>query len=138
MFFQDPAEADKLLKIQRDLDETKIILVSFQLWFCYSCRQILASLSALIVFVEHWQLTDWRSLSALFGFMHVIYNIERRTWLVQVQLSGLVLIAIKIKATITFHKLWKCCSQKCEMQFVNAVGLYESKDWIVVLHSHES
>jgi len=24
--FQDPAEADKLLKIQRDLDETKIIL----------------------------------------------------------------------------------------------------------------
>jgi hypothetical protein len=25
---QDPAEADKLLKIQRDLDETKIILVS--------------------------------------------------------------------------------------------------------------
>lgn len=26
--FQDPAEADKLLKIQRDLDETKIILVS--------------------------------------------------------------------------------------------------------------
>lgn len=24
----DPAEADKLLKIQRDLDETKIILVS--------------------------------------------------------------------------------------------------------------
>jgi hypothetical protein len=28
-WFQDPAEADKLLKIQRDLDETKIILVSF-------------------------------------------------------------------------------------------------------------
>lgn len=27
--FQDPAEADKLLKIQRELDETKIILVSF-------------------------------------------------------------------------------------------------------------
>ncbi|KAL6613757.1 hypothetical protein ACP70R_036027 [Stipagrostis hirtigluma subsp. patula] len=26
--YQDPAEADKLLKIQRDLDETKIILVS--------------------------------------------------------------------------------------------------------------
>ncbi|KAI5557304.1 hypothetical protein POPTR_018G110700v4 [Populus trichocarpa] len=26
--FQDPAEADKLLKIQRELDETKIILVS--------------------------------------------------------------------------------------------------------------
>ncbi|CAI0427417.1 unnamed protein product [Linum tenue] len=26
--FQDPAEADKLLKIQRDLDETKIVLVS--------------------------------------------------------------------------------------------------------------
>jgi hypothetical protein len=25
---QDPAEADKLLKIQRELDETKIILVS--------------------------------------------------------------------------------------------------------------
>jgi hypothetical protein len=25
---QDPAEADKLTKIQRDLDETKIILVS--------------------------------------------------------------------------------------------------------------
>lgn len=25
---QDPAEADKLFKIQRDLDETKIILVS--------------------------------------------------------------------------------------------------------------
>lgn len=30
MYFniQDPAEADKLLKIQRELDETKIILVS--------------------------------------------------------------------------------------------------------------
>ncbi|XP_031378035.1 VAMP-like protein YKT61 isoform X1 [Punica granatum] len=28
--FQDPAEADKLLKIQRELDETKIILVSIQ------------------------------------------------------------------------------------------------------------
>ncbi|CAA3005107.1 VAMP YKT61 [Olea europaea subsp. europaea] len=27
--FQDPAEADKLLKIQRELDETKIILVSY-------------------------------------------------------------------------------------------------------------
>ena len=27
-YLQDPAEADKLLKIQRDLDETKIILVS--------------------------------------------------------------------------------------------------------------
>ncbi|KAG8639412.1 hypothetical protein MANES_14G141300v8 [Manihot esculenta] len=27
--FQDPAEADKLLKIQRELDETKIILVSW-------------------------------------------------------------------------------------------------------------
>lgn len=27
--YQDPAEADKLLKIQRDLDETKIILVNF-------------------------------------------------------------------------------------------------------------
>ncbi|KAE8735039.1 VAMP-like protein YKT61 [Hibiscus syriacus] len=26
--FQNPAEADKLLKIQRELDETKIILVS--------------------------------------------------------------------------------------------------------------
>lgn len=26
--FQDPAEADKLMKIQRELDETKIILVS--------------------------------------------------------------------------------------------------------------
>ena len=25
---QDPAEADKLLRIQRELDETKIILVS--------------------------------------------------------------------------------------------------------------
>lgn len=29
---QDPAEADKLLKIQRELDETKIILVSIELW----------------------------------------------------------------------------------------------------------
>lgn len=29
---QDPAEADKLLKIQRELDETKIILVSTH-WF---------------------------------------------------------------------------------------------------------
>jgi hypothetical protein len=28
--FQDPAEADKLLKIQRELDETKIILVSIK------------------------------------------------------------------------------------------------------------
>lgn len=28
IILQDPAEADKLLKIQRDLDETKIILVS--------------------------------------------------------------------------------------------------------------
>ncbi|XP_077231965.1 VAMP-like protein YKT61 [Tasmannia lanceolata] len=27
--FQDPAEADKLLKIQRDLDETKIIIRKF-------------------------------------------------------------------------------------------------------------
>jgi hypothetical protein len=28
LLLQDPAEADKLTKIQRDLDETKIILVS--------------------------------------------------------------------------------------------------------------
>lgn len=28
LVLQDPAEADKLLKIQRDLDETKIVLVS--------------------------------------------------------------------------------------------------------------
>ena len=38
---QDPAEADKLLKIQRDLDETKIILVklvetSMELYSCMS------------------------------------------------------------------------------------------------------
>ena len=32
---QDPAEADKLLKIQRELDETKIILVSFNLQLHY-------------------------------------------------------------------------------------------------------
>lgn len=31
--FQDPAEADKLLKIQRELDETKIILVSLVSYF---------------------------------------------------------------------------------------------------------
>ena len=28
MKFQDPTEADKLMRIQRELDETKIILVS--------------------------------------------------------------------------------------------------------------
>lgn len=33
--FQDPAEADKLLKIQRELDETKIILVSIVSYFSY-------------------------------------------------------------------------------------------------------
>ena len=32
---QDPAEADKLLKIQRELDETKIILVSIKLIMHY-------------------------------------------------------------------------------------------------------
>lgn len=29
--FQNPSEADKLMKIQKDLDETKIILVSMRL-----------------------------------------------------------------------------------------------------------
>ena len=32
---QDPAEADKLLKIQRELDETKIILVRFYYFVCF-------------------------------------------------------------------------------------------------------
>jgi hypothetical protein len=38
---QDPAEADKLTKIQRDLDETKIILVSVSdLVFFYMARDL--------------------------------------------------------------------------------------------------
>ncbi|KAL6324138.1 hypothetical protein AAG906_006409 [Vitis piasezkii] len=36
--FQDPAEADKLLKIQRDLDETKIILVSAEIVQDFTCN----------------------------------------------------------------------------------------------------
>lgn len=35
---QDPAEADKLLKIQRDLDETKIILVSAEIVQDFTCN----------------------------------------------------------------------------------------------------
>lgn len=43
-YSQDPAEADKLLKIQRELDETKIILVSVLVQPCHDSF-ILAAVS---------------------------------------------------------------------------------------------
>lgn len=47
---QDPAEADKLLKIQRDLDETKIILVSAEIVQDFTCNAFCGLPITLLVF----------------------------------------------------------------------------------------